>query len=133
MPSGNAVAVEALQTLATISGDMRLHTAAERALQAAWHPIEQAPYAHVGLLEALRGTLDPGELIIIRGPEDQMDSWRARIAEDYRPARRCFTIPTDATDLPAALADKQAKPGRTRAYRCRGFHCEPPIEDLEDL
>jgi uncharacterized protein YyaL (SSP411 family) len=41
-------------------------------------------------------------------------------------------IPTDAADLPAALAAKRAAP-ETVAYLCAGMTCSAPITNLNQL
>ncbi|MGD1983638.1 MAG: thioredoxin domain-containing protein [Chromatiaceae bacterium] len=133
MPSGNAVAIEGLQLLAAISGDMMLQDAADRALRAAWPAIERAGYAHVGLLEALHGYLEPPELLIVRGRKEALDEWRQALKQAAEPGRRAFLIPADAAGLPEALAAKTAEPDRVVAYRCRGHQCEPPFSDPAEL
>ena len=134
MPSGNGVAIEALQTLAQLTADVRLQQAADRALRLAWSTLEQAPYAHVGLLEGLQRYLEPPEQLIVRGGEGpELETWRQAGNACYSPGRSLFAIPPDATGLPQGLADKPAKPGHTLVYRCRGGHCEPPLESAELL
>ena len=41
-------------------------------------------------------------------------------------------VPSNARDLPPALADKAARHG-TVAYVCRGMTCSPPQESLGAL
>jgi uncharacterized protein YyaL (SSP411 family) len=131
-PSGNGVAIEALQELALLSGDIRLQQAAERALQAAWTAVERAPYAHVGLLEGLRRQLEPGEQLIIRGDGPGLATWQ-RAAAAYRPDRTTYAIPATSSGLPDALAAKRVVPGKVVAYRCRGNQCEAPFDILDAL
>jgi uncharacterized protein YyaL (SSP411 family) len=133
MPSGNAVALEALQVLAPLAGDLRLHDAAERALQAAWPSLEQAPYAHVGLLEGLQHHVSPPEQLVIRGTPPELDRWLEAAQAYYRPGNLVLGISSGALGLPPGLSDKVALAGRTVAYRCRGSQCDPPIEDPASL
>jgi uncharacterized protein YyaL (SSP411 family) len=126
------VAIEALQELALLSGDIRLQQAAERALQAAWTAVERAPYAHVGLLEGLRRQLEPGEQLIIRGDGPGLATWQ-RAAAAYRPDRTTYAIPATSSGLPDALAAKRVVPGKVVAYRCRGNQCEAPFDILDAL
>ena len=132
-PSGNGVAIEALQELALLSGDIRLQQAAERALQAAWKAIERAPYAHVGLLEGLRRQLEPGEQLIIRGEGPGLATWQRSAAAAYLPDRTIYAIPETSSGLPDALAAKRVVPGKVVAYRCRGNQCEAPFDTLDAL
>ncbi|WP_078121704.1 thioredoxin domain-containing protein [Thiosocius teredinicola] len=132
-PSGNAIALESLQTLALLVGDTDLQDATERTIGATWQAIQQAPYAHVGLLMGLQAYLDPPEQIIVRGPADTANDWAAPLAGGFAPQRTVFIIPDDAAGLPAGLAAKQAAAGKTLAYRCRGQVCEPPVEEVASL
>ena len=133
VPSGNGVAVEALQTLAQLVGNARLQTAADRALRSAWSAIEGAPYAHVGLLEGLHSFLAPPEQLVIRGSEPELGIWRQRASASYVAGKTIFAIPLDAQGLPQGLAQKAGREGQVMAYRCRGNHCEPPFQSLESL
>ena len=132
-PSGNAVAIEALQGLAELCGDPALQQSADRALRAAWSAVEGAPYAHIGLLGGLRHYLEPGEHWIIRGTPADTETWHRAIAARYAAHRTAFVVPDDAGELPAGLAAKRALPGRTVAYCCRGTRCETPIDSIDAL
>jgi hypothetical protein len=130
MPSGNGVAVEVLQRLALLSGEMRYHDAARRALRATATAVERSPYAHVGLLEGLRNHLQPAEQLVIRGAAEALGDWQRTALQAYVPGRLLLAIDADAGDLPPGLADKRALPGKVVAYRCRGVVCEAPIDDV---
>jgi uncharacterized protein YyaL (SSP411 family) len=132
-PSGNSVAVEALQRLAVLSGELRYHDAAERALRAAFATISRSPYAHVGFLESLTAHLEPQELLVIRGTAEASAHWLETTFAEYVPGRSVFVIPPDIADLPPGLAGKTARAGSLVAYRCRGSVCEPPIEAADQL
>jgi uncharacterized protein YyaL (SSP411 family) len=43
-----------------------------------------------------------------------------------------FFIPSDAEDLPDAIAEKKTD-GETTAWICHGFSCQPPVTDLTSL
>ena len=133
MPSGNGIAVEALQRMALLTGQMRCHDAAQRTLRATWSTIERTPYVHVGLLEGLHNFLEPPEQLVIRGESQTLAGWQQAALRRYVPGRLIFAIAHDVGDLPAGLADKQARPGGTLAYRCRGAVCEPPVDDPDSL
>ena len=132
-PSGNGVAVEALQGLSVLSGDLRFHDAAARALRAAWPAIEQAPYAHVGLLEGLQCHLEPAEQWVVRGGDADLQAWRQAAGTHYLPGRTLYAISTDADGLPDSLAAKAGRPDGVNAYRCRGTRCYPPTDRLDRL
>ena len=73
---------------------------------------------------ALEEQLNPPEILIVRGSEEQLAQWRAQQHRSYHPARMVLTIADDA-EVPETLADKKPKPGGV-IYRCRGTHCEAP-------
>ena len=133
VPSGNGMAIEALQALSTLTGDPTFQAAAERALNAAWPALERTPYAHVGLLEGLHGLLDPPELLIMRGNPADASAWQEMRRRRYVAGRRAFLIPLDAPGLPETLAAKRGEPGAIVAYRCRGTLCESPVRTPDEL
>ncbi len=124
MPSGNGVAAFVLQRLGCLLGDLHYLDAAERTLYSAWGGLTQLPHAHGALLMALQEQLNPPEILIVRGSEEQLIQWRAQ-QHGYQPARMILAIADDA-DLPEALVDKKPKLGGV-IYRCRGTHCEAPV------
>ena len=127
------MAIEALQALAQLVGEPALQAAADRALGAAWPAIQEAPYAHVGLLEGLQHYLDAPEQLIIRGKDPELTAWRDAACVPYHPGKRVFAIPLTAAQLTPTLAEKAGRQGQTLAYRCQGSQCEPPIESLDRL
>ncbi len=132
MPSGNGIAAHALQRLGHLIGEPRYLDAAAGTLKLAAESMRRMPYAHATLLFALDEYLDPPETLIIRAADDRLETWRRQAQQGYRPRRLVLAIPASATDLPGTLAAMRAG-DRPRIYRCRGTHCEPPVESLADL
>ncbi len=132
IPSGNGIAALALQRLGHLIGEPRYLDAAEATLKLAAESVQRMPYAHATLLFALDEWLDPPETLVIRAGEERVDSWRQEAQRGYRPRRLVLAIPAEETHLPGTLA--AMVPGeRPRIYRCRGTHCEPPIESLAGI
>jgi uncharacterized protein YyaL (SSP411 family) len=131
-PAGNGIAALVMQRMGHLLGEPRYLAAAEGTLRAAWPALIQHPQAHVSLLAALEELLSPGEVVIIRGAADDIASWSRELAKVFAPRRLVLAIPCDATNLPAALADKAPRPG-TAAYLCRGSVCSEPLESLGEL
>ena len=73
------------------------------------------------------------EIIVIRGPADEIARWRDAAAKLYAPRRLVYAIDDKASDLPGALAERAAIDGETVAYRCLGTHCEMPVTTWEAL
>jgi uncharacterized protein YyaL (SSP411 family) len=133
IPSGNGIAVLALQRLGFLLGETRYLEAAEKSLQLAWRSMDEYPHGHVTLITALEEYLAHPEIIVIRGPPDDIARWRDSAARLYAPRRLVFAIDGAAIDLPGALAERRAVPGQTVAYRCVGSHCSLPLSSFEAL
>jgi uncharacterized protein len=133
MPSGNAVAAQALQRLGLLLGEPRYIDVAMRVLRAGWNSLVRYPHGHCALLIALMEYLDPTEMVVIRGREQEVDRWAAELSNVYAPQRLVFAIPDHASDLPAAISEKVSAGSETTAYLCRGMTCSPPVKSLAAL
>jgi hypothetical protein len=131
-PAGNGIAALVLQRMGHLLGEPRYLTAAEATLRAGWPALTRHPQAHMSLLAALEELLSAGEVVIIRGAQDDIDSWSRALAKVFAPRRLVLAIPAAATGLPPALADKAPRGGPT-AYVCRGSVCSEPLQSLNTL
>jgi uncharacterized protein YyaL (SSP411 family) len=132
IPAGNGIAALALNRLGHLLGESRYLSAAERTLRAGWSAMAEVPHAHATLLNALEEYLEPAEIVVIRGAEAELASWKATLAAVYAPRRLVLGIPATAMELPGGLAARE--PGEsTLAYVCRGATCSLPITSLEAL
>jgi uncharacterized protein len=131
-PSGNAIAAQALQRLGHLLGRPEWLAAAEGTLRAAWRALVQRPQAHVAMLAALEELLHPPQIIIIRGAAAPIAQWHRELARLYAPRRLVLAVPSDLSDLPAALADKPARDTAV-AYVCEGSVCGAPVSTLAQL
>jgi uncharacterized protein YyaL (SSP411 family) len=132
LPAGNAVATAVLCRLGCLLGELRYLEAAERTLNAAYGAMRDYPQSHMSMVNALEEFLTSVQIIVIRGTADDAERWASEVNVLYSPRRLVFAIPTDAPDLPSALAEKPAK-GRTTAYLCTGMTCSEPLTDLAVL
>jgi uncharacterized protein YyaL (SSP411 family) len=133
VPSGNGIAACALQRLGFLLGESRYLDAAERTLRGAWQALREYPHGHVSLLTCLEEFLTHPEIVIIRGDAGEIARWQDSAAKLYAPQRMVFAIPSDADNLPGALAERKPRPGMTVAYRCVGTHCDLPVNTWEAL
>ena len=133
LPSGNGIAIFALQRLGFLLGETRYLDAAERGLKAAWSALSDYPHGHVTLLNALDEYTQHPEVIVIRGDKDEAERWSESASRLYAPARLVYAIPSGEQGLPGALNDRAARDGETLAYRCVGTHCELPVSTWEAL
>jgi hypothetical protein len=132
-PSGNGIAVFALQRLGFILGETRYLDAAEKTLRSAWRAMDEYPHGHVSLLTALEEYTRHPEVIVIRGTSAEIARWRGSAAKLYAPRRLVFAIDADIDGLPGALAERVPLAGETIAYRCVGTHCSLPLNSWEAL
>jgi len=132
-PSGNGVAAFALQRLGFLLGETRFLDAAEKTLQNAWQAMDEYPHGHVSLITALEEYVHHPETIIIRGEDAEISHWLSSAAKLYAPRRMVFAIPSDAADLPGALADRKPDKDQTIAYKCIGTQCSLPVTSWEAL
>jgi uncharacterized protein YyaL (SSP411 family) len=133
MPSGNGVAVYALQRLGHLLGEQRYITAAERGLRNAWQAIDEYPHGHVTLLHALEEYVTPPEIIVLRGAAAENDRWRESAARRYAPSRMLFAIDDGEHELPGLLGERKPVAGECIAYRCVGTQCELPVPASADF
>ena len=131
-PAGNGIAAFVLQRMGHLLGEPRYLAAAERTLQAAWPVLEKYPQGHTTLAIALEEALHPPEIVILRGDAATLETWRRDLGKLYAPRRAVIAVPADATDLPAALADKTVRE-TTVAYVCQGSVCSAPLESFSAL
>jgi uncharacterized protein YyaL (SSP411 family) len=130
LPSGNGVAARALLRLGHLLGETRRLDAAQRTLRAAWLTMQQMPQGCATLQRALKDSLDPRTLIVVRfATRAEEEAWRAALHScgDVRRVDAYF-IPDHAGALPAALAAQTYIAGGV-AYVCRGLQCDPPLTD----
>jgi hypothetical protein len=125
MPSGNGIAAESLLLLGYLLAEPRYIDIAERCLKAAWNSINQAAISHCSLLEALDTSLDPPQLVILRGTSGELNKRLQTTRGRFMPHTHVFAIPEDAV-LPPALAAKSMSDSAV-AYVCEGLQCSPPI------
>lgn len=131
LPAGNAIAAKVFGRLGHVLGDSALLDAAEGTLKAAWTSMQQGPYGHTGMLNALEEHLYPLETLIIRGGND-MKSWQKDATDGYTPRRLVFSIPEHVDDLPGLLQERKPVSGCI-AWLCRGARCLPPVTSLDEL
>ncbi|MEM9209378.1 MAG: thioredoxin domain-containing protein, partial [Pseudomonadota bacterium] len=133
MPSGNGIAAFALQRLGFLLGETHYLDAAERTLRFGWQAMEEYPHGHASMITALEEYVQHPEIIVLRGDSQEMGRWQAAAAKLYAPRRLVFAIPTDASNLPGALADRRPVDTTCVAYRCVGSHCSLPLTSWEAL
>jgi uncharacterized protein YyaL (SSP411 family) len=132
MPCGNAVASVAINRLGVLLGNRDYIHSAEKALQSVASNLNQTPLYGAGFLSLLDEISNPPCSLIVRGETHQLELWRDQLATSFSPRQSAFFIPSDVVNLPEVIAAKKTD-GKTTAWICRGFTCQPPITDLDIL
>ncbi|MGH8751289.1 MAG: thioredoxin domain-containing protein, partial [Burkholderiales bacterium] len=130
-PSGNAIAVFALQRLGHLIGEPRYLAAAERALQLFYAEMSKRVAGYTSMAMALEEFLAPPQIVILRGEEDLVSAWQRALAQEYLPQTLVLALPNSIADLPASLERKTQ--GAVNAWVCQGVQCLAPISDLQEL
>ena len=131
IPSGNAIATQALNRLGYLSGRQEYIDAAENCLKSAWQSINDSPISHCALLNALSEYLSPPDILIIRTQIGDHEQWQSCTQQYYLPFTLVYTIPADQP-LHSTLDEKTAGDS-SRAYICNGHQCQKPLKSLSEL
>lgn len=136
IPSGNALAVEALLTLAALTGSTKWRNMAERALYLVTDVAVGYPTGFGRWLCAADLALENETQVAIAGdPTDQRTrALLAKIRTAWRPglfvALSAAPLPTGCPDL---LLDRPMVDGQPTAYVCEGSACRQPVTTPGDL
>ena len=130
-PSGNAVAAFALQRLGHLLGEARYLAAAERALKLFYPHIAAQPAGFMSFLAVLEEYLEPPQIVILRGPAEQVAAWQQGLAKECRPASLVLALPNGLEGLPACLEKPVSE--HVNAWVCQGVKCLPAISDIDVL
>jgi hypothetical protein len=132
LPSGNGIAALALNRLGHLLGKTEYLDAAIATVRATGSALEEYPHAHTSLVTALDEILTPGEIVVLRGKQEEISRWALAIGAVYTPNRLIFAIPETATDLPPSLAARTPT-DQPVAYICRGTTCGQPLTSLKAI
>lgn len=133
IPSANGGAVRVLYQFGMLSGDPAYQESARRTVSLFASEIEKHPSVYASLL---LGALDSGpdaRTVIVRGTAVNLREWQQALRTTYLPGTSVFCVEDNTPDLPAGVADKAGKQGKTLAYICRGDRCDAPVDSLEGL
>jgi uncharacterized protein YyaL (SSP411 family) len=133
IPSGNAIAARALQHLGTLTGNTKYREASEKTVRFAYDAVKERPVAHASFLLLLQEYLLPPTHIMLRGDQNQLDSWRDVFLQHGAEQALFFAIPNTARYFPIRIQADEIKENRVTAYVCHGFSCSKPIKTLQEF
>jgi uncharacterized protein len=143
-PSGASAAAGALLTYASLTGSGRHREAAEEALRVPLTLAGRAPrFAGWGLAVAEALVDGPREVAVIGDPDDAgTRALHRRALRSTAPGlvlavsaeiRKDGENAEDIESHPELLRERPMKDGKATAYMCRGFVCEAPTTDADEL
>ena len=132
VPSGNAMAATALQTLARLTGEERYEVIALRSLAAMQRAMGEMPLGYAQWLVALDGALSvPLEVAIVGAPDDAATQTLVAVVQEGYAPHRLVAVGTEG--VPGLLAHRDPLGGRPAAYVCRNRVCRMPVTEPERL
>jgi uncharacterized protein YyaL (SSP411 family) len=132
MPSGTALAVDLLQRLTALDGSGTAAACAARALSALTHSMQQVPTAFGHLLGAADASVDGMVSVVLSGAaaSAELAALQRTVAARYVPA---MVLASGSSDGVPLAAGKRAPAHGAMAYVCRGFSCDTPTSDPDEL
>ena len=135
VPSGGAMATTVLLRLAALTGENRHRDAAERALAPIVGVAAQHPTGFAQWLTAYALASDPiDEIAIVGDPADEDTRALLKVArEGFRPNQVIAIAADPSASAVPLLHDRAMLDGKATAYLCRGFACQRPTTDPDEL
>ena len=135
VPAGGSMATVVLLRLATLTGDGRYRSGAERALGIVGGFLARYPTAFANWLTAADFALAPVVEIAVVGEPGSAGTDRllAPARDGYRPNQVIVVTADPATSTIPLLGDRFALHGRPTAFVCRNFACRQPVDEPEAL
>ena len=130
-PAGNGIAALSLQRLGHLTGEVRYLQAAEKTLRAFATVMGRNPAACPSMVMALDEYLVPPAVVILRGPQAGVQSWKEKLDKLWLPSTLVMALPEAIRDLPVVL--ERPMQNNVNAWVCRGVECLPAIADWDAL
>ncbi|MFZ0493248.1 MAG: hypothetical protein WAM81_08660, partial [Acidimicrobiia bacterium] len=130
MPSANSLAAEALLIASMFTGRSDLRSRFEETVRAAMPIARTSPMAAGHLLAVLHTILNDPREVAITGPAAA--ELVSIVWEEFRPGV-VVAVDTDGTGGATIPLLEGRWSDRTLAYVCRGFVCDLPVSNADDL
>lgn len=135
VPAGNAVACITLSRLSCLTGEVRYFEIINKTVEWMGSVISQQEAVCTTAFRFLERMKSGSSHVVLRGPQDQVETWMAALSDEYRPATDIWGIPYEVSGyvppyLPLPADETDLKPV---AYVCKDYVCSLPIESLDEL
>jgi len=136
VPSGNALAAEALLKLAALTDKGEYRDLAEKALTLAASSAMRHPTSFARWLSAADFALGTVKQVAVLGEaqEKTFEGMLKKLRSEYRPnvlVAACSYPPPKAA--PVLLADRPLLEDKTTVYVCEGFVCRQPVTSIDEF
>jgi uncharacterized protein YyaL (SSP411 family) len=134
VPSGNALACEALLKLAAFTDNGKYRDLAEQALTIASESALRYPLGFARWLSAAENAQGNTNQVAVLGEAENFQRLLKVIRAEFRPGvvTAASAFPPEK-DAPALLHERGLIDGKATAYVCEGFVCQQPTNDPETL
>ena len=132
LPSGNSVAVNVLNQLARITGNMDWADKAAKTIQTFERDLDRIPSSHTHMLSGHIFDQNAKEVVVVGEDDDRTKAFLQSIRTKYEPNRVILFKNGDNLSSIAPWTDTQEPiDGKPTAYVCKNFVCNLPTNDLE--
>ncbi len=132
IPSGNSVAVIALNRLARITSNMDWLDKAEKTIRTFQLDLTRMPTGHTNMLTGFMFNLDAREVVVVGDESDETQSFIQSISQSYNPNRVLLYKNGNNLSAIAPWTDSQTMlDNKPTAYVCKDFVCNLPTNDLK--
>ncbi len=132
MPSGNAIAAQALYYLGYLCTEPRYLDVAEKTISAASLQLAKQPIAYAAMLNAVDIHLHSVTIVILRGEHKAIKEWQQIVNQYYLPDVLCFPVDEQA-EVSDIFHDKKPINDQVSAYLCEGMICREPVTDINEF
>ncbi|MBI3805558.1 MAG: thioredoxin domain-containing protein [Nitrospirae bacterium] len=134
IPSGNAVAAQALLRLFHITGDRSYHEKGEKTIRLFAASMEENVFATGSMIGAADFYLRQPKEIVVIGPANDGETERliSNLAQLYLPNKVLFRVDPnqpEGTPLPDPVKGKKMLNNKPTVYLCHQFTCSPPLTE----
>jgi uncharacterized protein YyaL (SSP411 family) len=116
-----------------LTGEQRYARAAERTLELFFPAMRDYPAGFGAMATSLEESLQPPNLLVLRGQTAALEQWQAALAAEYLPDTSVLAIADGLPGLPPPLDKPLAASEPVNGWLCRGVTCLAPISDLVHL
>lgn len=130
--SANTCSAINLEKLYSLTGKEQYGKTLEELLKLTEAQMKETPTAMPGTLSALLGWYGSHESVILVSSDE---NWKSVLRDTYKPSRTLILVNSEEDDkkLKTVIPFLPPWSSHNRAYRCRDFACDRPIESLKKL